>query len=94
MPDKHLPFMMAAIATAIPGARVNVTRIIEAIVISCVCAMATSYVTTKILETKMDMMERTRQEDRTLASRDRVEIKQDIARIQDMVEDHILMKRK
>ena len=94
MPEKHLPFMLSALATAVPGAKVNITRIIEALVIAAICAIATSYMTTQKLDMKLNQFEALREEDRALAQRDRIEIRQDIAALKDVVEDHILFQGK
>jgi hypothetical protein len=91
MPDRFIPFMLA-VGTVLPSSKINVTRIIEAVVIAIVCAAATSIMTTKVLETKMDIMEKTRVEDRTSAIRERAELKDDLIRIRCLVEDHILKK--
>lgn len=91
MPDKLIPFMMcAAVSTTVPGSKVNISRIIEAIIIAVICAMGTSYMTTRSLETKMEINEKIRLDDRNLAIRDRVEIKNDIKEVKDIVFDHII----
>lgn len=96
MPEKHLPFMLPPMVgllagiPPVPGAKVNITRIIEAIVIAVLCAGATAYITLKTLETKFTQYEVMRVEDRTLAARDRAEIKQEIAEVKDLVMDHII----
>lgn len=91
MPDK-IPFMMG-LAGVVPAAKVNITRIIEALVIGAICAVGTSMLLTRDISTKMDYFEKTRLEDRQLAAQDRFEIKADIKEVKDLVNDHILLEK-
>lgn len=91
--DKFTPFMLLA-ATPVPGAKVNVNRIIEAIIIAVICAMATSYVTTRVLDVRLTNMENTRISDRAAAQKDRDELKSDLKEIKDVVYDHIIYGKK
>lgn len=56
MPDRFafLPFMLA---TTIPGAKVNVARIVEALVIAALTGAVSVYGVTKVLETKIVSLE-------------------------------------
>lgn len=75
-----LPFMQAAVATAVPT-KVNVTRLVEAVMIAGLTAGATAYGTVHVLEERVTQMQVALSQQRL--NRDR-EIAQVVRRIDGM----------
>lgn len=90
MPDKHLPFFLPILATVVPGAKVNVSRIVEALVIGAVTGIVTMYGVQKQNEVQLTALriDITRMEKTEEKNTD--EVKLQLKELRSLVEDHIL----
>lgn len=96
MPERikeFMPFMIGAIAS-VPGAKVNMSRVLEAIIIAAITGMVSTYGVTKVIETKMDMvikrMDNVELQERT----GREETRNDIREVRIFINQHILGERR
>lgn len=91
MPDKFslLPFMMGTLAV-VPGAKVNVSRLIEAFIIAAVTGSISLYGVTKVLETKLDQFEKRLVTVEQQEHNGREEMRSDLKELRVFIQDHVL----
>ena len=99
MPHKYsfLPFMMGAVGQLVPSAKVNVTRIIEAVVIAMLAGGVCTWRTTAVLDERMNSMAKAAEKhelnERELSAGIKTDIKEnrdDIKKVQQALDEHIL----
>lgn len=90
MPDKHLPFFLPILATVVPGAKVNIPRLIEAVIIAGATAFLTMWGVQKQTAVQIENLEATMVRIETTEKDNTNELKQQVREVRSLVESHIL----
>lgn len=91
MPDKFhfLPFMISAVAS-VPGAKVNINRMIEAIIIAILTAGFTTWAATKVLNVQMIGLEQRLQRTEDLEKSNTEQLRVDIREVRNIMNEHLV----
>lgn len=94
MPEKF-PFMIGAVGATglIPGARVNVSRVLEAIVIAVLTAGFTTYTSTQVLDARLCALDTRVTTIENYNNSSLSTIRSDMASIRSLVEQHVTSKK-
>lgn len=92
-----LPFMMMGVSGLVPAAKVNMTRVVEALIIAALTAGMVTWRTTAVLDAKLTAMVQTQDRHEEYDKRSYAAIitaletnKTDIKDVRDVLEEHII----